>query len=113
MSEDRDILERIAIALEQLVLEYMDQHPRGPVSVERPPAPAPTGPAGPEPPPIAPYVAPPPAVPQGVPQPLATPVFIEGSVHAQGHKPLKVNKRGLYCPTKMPDGSWCPWRVSP
>lgn len=29
-----------------------------------------------------------------------------GDVHAEGHRPLGMNKRGLYCPTKTPDG-WC------
>ena len=33
-----------------------------------------------------------------------------GMVHQNGHKPLKVNPKGIYCPTKMPDDSWCAWR---
>lgn len=112
-------LERIATALEQLVLEFIEarlkapQAPQMPVAAMpfRPPAPAPQSP---EPPPVGVYDTKPPAGPvNGGPQPFATPVFIEGSVHATGHKPLKVNKRGLYCPTKLADDSWCPWRVSP
>lgn len=111
MSDDTAILERIAIALEQLVLEYMDHNPSAPKIVERPTAPAPMGPMSPEPPPVAPYAVQPPA-PGPIPQ-YQTPVFTVGSIHTQGHKPLKMNSRGLFCPTKMPDGSWCPWRVTP
>lgn len=111
-------LERIATALEQLVLEYMEARqkvagaPQMAVApqAQRPPAPPPQGP---EPPPVGQYETKPPAPPNGAPQPFATPVYIEGSVHASGHKPLKSNKRGLYCPTKLADDSWCPWRVSP
>lgn len=38
-----------------------------------------------------------------------------GQVHAQNHKPLKANARGLYCPTPIgqgPDGKslFCPFR---
>lgn len=36
----------------------------------------------------------------------------EGQVHVAGHKPLKTNARGLFCPTKVQDGSWCDWRAS-
>lgn len=111
MSDDTAILERIAIALEQLVLEYMDQHPSARAEVSRPTAPSPTGPVGPEPPPPAPYTTPPPA-PGPIPQ-YQTPVFVEGSIHAQGHNPLKMNRRGLFCPTKLQDGSWCQWKVAP
>lgn len=38
--------------------------------------------------------------------------WTEGQVHEQGHKPLRTNRRGLFCPTKMPDDSWCPWQPS-
>lgn len=35
----------------------------------------------------------------------------EGGVHTDGHNRLRARQSGaLYCPTKMPDGSWCPWR---
>lgn len=50
----------------------------------------------------------------GAPQPIrpaaqSRQTWAEGQVHAQGHKPLRTNKRGLFCPTKMPDGEWCDW----
>lgn len=112
-----DSLARIATALEQLVLEYMEaKHP--PQSPQTAPAPQAQRPPAPppfvtEPPPVGQYETKPPAVPNGGPIPFSSPVFIEGSVHASGHKPLKINKRGLYCPTKLTDGSWCQWRVTP
>ena len=110
-----DALERIATALEQLTLEYMEARnvSRAPQSAvapqgQRPPAPAPQMP---EPPPLGAYEQRPPA--NGAPLPYQAPVFAVGAIHMTGHKPLKTNSRGLFCPTKMPDGSWCPWRVTP
>lgn len=115
---DRDLWERIAIALEQLTLAYIDAHPLQAQTV-RPPAPSPIpamqvpqgGPVGPNPPPVAPYVVAPPAGP-----PAGTyqnPAYFEGSIHAPGHKPLKSGRGGLYCPSKLPDGNWCTFRVAP
>ena len=35
-----------------------------------------------------------------------------GDVHAPGHKALKGGaKGGLFCPTKLTDGSWCQFRA--
>jgi len=36
--------------------------------------------------------------------------WAEGQVHAANHRPLKTNARGLFCPTKLENGTWCPWR---
>jgi hypothetical protein len=36
----------------------------------------------------------------------------EGQSHDPAHKPLKTNARGLFCPTKLQDGTWCPWRAA-
>jgi len=33
----------------------------------------------------------------------------EGDVHTPGHKGLIRNARGFFCPTHLPDGSWCQW----
>jgi len=49
-------------------------------------------------------IAPPP------PQNIAPQGWYVGAVHTAGHKPLKANRTGLYCPTKLQDGSWCPWK---
>lgn len=35
-----------------------------------------------------------------------------GMKHQDDHKPLRLNARGIYCPTKMRDDSWCPWRAA-
>jgi hypothetical protein len=51
-------------------------------------------------------------------QPAATPAeraphggWLEGQVHAEGHKPLRARANGsLYCPTKLPNGAWCNWK---
>ena len=32
-----------------------------------------------------------------------------GDIHERGHKPLKMGKRGLFCPTKVDGDRWCPW----
>jgi ERF superfamily len=41
----------------------------------------------------------------------ATGGYSEGGVHTDGHNRLRARQSGaLYCPTKMPDGSWCSWR---
>lgn len=38
--------------------------------------------------------------------------FVEGQIHAQGHKALRARQNGsLYCPSKLPDGGWCPFRT--
>lgn len=37
----------------------------------------------------------------------------EGDVHQDGHKPLKTNARGLFCPTKLEDGAWCDFHPEP
>jgi hypothetical protein len=50
----------------------------------------------------------PPATP---PAPVTAAGPDEGFVHAPGHRPLRRNGRGLYCPTKMADDTWCPWRA--
>lgn len=51
------------------------------------------------------------------PAPVAAParMWAVGEVHQQGHKPLKSNRRGLFCPTSLgkdPNGEtiFCPWR---
>lgn len=46
-----------------------------------------------------------------VAQPVAR-TWDVGMKHQEDHKPLKVNARGLFCPTKMRDGSWCEWRAA-
>jgi hypothetical protein len=38
-----------------------------------------------------------------------TPVYKAGDRHDPTHNPLKVNAKGLFCPTKVGDG-WCDWR---
>jgi len=49
-------------------------------------------------------------VPPNPPQNTAPSGWFAGAVHTPGHKPLKANSKGLFCPTKLQDGSWCPWR---
>lgn len=40
--------------------------------------------------------------------------LVEGAVHADGHRPLKARQSGaLFCPTKLPNGTWCPFSVTP
>lgn len=66
-----------------------------------------TTPAGPLP--VQPQAVPAPRGGRGLPSPApARQTWHEGDVHTEGHKPLMVNKKGLYCPTKTPDG-WCPF----
>jgi hypothetical protein len=36
-------------------------------------------------------------------------VWREGDKHDPTHKPLLRNARGLFCGTKLPDGTWCQW----
>jgi hypothetical protein len=78
--------ERIAIALEQAALERLTPIP-----------PASHG---------VPSELPPP--PQAA-TPVARPIFRVGDVHTQGHNPIRESNKGQYCPTKMPDGTWCQW----
>lgn len=70
--------------------------------------------------------APPPAVYQPTPvpsaaapvyaPPVAAPVALGGltvgSIHIQGHKPLRQNSRGLFCPTRLADGSYCQFHTA-
>ena len=103
-------LERIATALEQMALErgadrarlfgFVNSDPNRPVDQE-PPLPTP-------PPnlPVQPIMQPLPPV-----QPAAAVRYQAGMTHAAGHKPLKENNRGLYCPTKLADGTWCQFAV--
>ena len=110
-------LERIATALEQIALEQM---PAG-LPTGEPPLPTPppelvqvSGPAQfnqppvmqPLPPLAAPFqfTGPAPAAVEG-------PRWSAGMNHTAGHKPLKENNRGLYCPTKLQDGTWCQFTV--
>jgi hypothetical protein len=51
-----------------------------------------------------------PAAPGGAPPSAGAPHggWLEGAVHATGHKPLRARANGsLYCPTKLQDGRWC------
>ena len=106
--------ERIAIALEQAALEYVakdaaqtftrmtghelppDQLPPPPVSV------APSGPSAAfresRDLPAQPFMP-------------MQPNWQAGMVHQNGHKPLKVNSRGLFCPTKLDNGEFCNWKA--
>lgn len=34
---------------------------------------------------------------------------LQAACPEHGSAKVKANKRGLYCATKMPDGTWCPW----
>jgi hypothetical protein len=34
----------------------------------------------------------------------------EGEKHDPEHKGVKPGRSGLYCPTKLGDGTWCQWR---
>lgn len=39
--------------------------------------------------------------------------WTEGQLHTPGHKPLRARQNGsLFCPSKMPDGGWCPFKTS-
>ena len=101
-------LERIATALEQMALNAIpvDALPTGEPPLPTPPADLPpTSPTAP----LSATV-----VNQTVPLPpvmAVAPRWAAGMNHAAGHKPLKENNRGLYCPTKLTDGSWCQWAV--
>jgi hypothetical protein len=82
---NEEILTRIAVALEQIALELASRSeppPRATTTLTPLPAPASAPPAR---------------------------QWAVGMVHAPDHKPLKENRRGLFCPTKLEDGSWCQW----
>ena len=100
MTDDRTAaaLERIATALEQMALNAI---PANALPTGEPPLPTP-------PPnlPVQPIMQPLPPV-----QPAAAVRYQAGMTHAAGHKPLKENNRGLYCPTKLADGTWCQFAV--
>ena len=120
-------LERIATALEQMALErgadrarlfgFVNSDPNRPVDQE-PPLPTPPADLPPTTPtaPLSQTVALPPVQPFQFTPPAPMPPgpaarWAAGMNHAAGHKPLKENNRGLYCPTKMPDGTWCQFTV--
>lgn len=81
------------------------------------PAPAPPPRVAPDEPPLPP---PPPieedgwaAVVAAAPQPAPHGGWKEGEVHEAGHRPLRARANGsLYCPTKLEDGRWCPWKTA-
>jgi hypothetical protein len=87
------MLTRIAVAVEQIALELANR-PQGSGLAQLPP--------------VRPQVMTAPLpVSQPIPQPAQANGWAVGAVHEPNHKPLKTNQRGLYCPTKLPDGSWC------
>lgn len=109
-------LERIAVALEQAALERLpaDDPFRAGLPTEEPPLPTPPNL------PIQPIMQPLPPV-QAAPFQFTPPApavveptfrYQAGMNHVAGHKPLKENNRGLYCPTKLQDGTWCQFTVS-
>lgn len=113
MNEERVAvaLERIATAVEQWVLEHPAEAKVAGFLTGEPPLPTPPADLPPTSP-TAPLSAT--IVNQTVPLPpvmAVAPRWAAGMNHAAGHKPLKENNRGLYCPTKLPDGSWCQWAV--
>ena len=119
-------LERIATALEQMALsqeslyvERLKFITEGPVALPTGEPPLPTPPPDLPMTPIIPpmgvpgYTVPLPPVVVAAPQSRPEPPYrwSAGMNHAAGHKPLKENNRGLYCPTKLPDGTWCQFAV--
>ena len=124
-SDDRTAaaLERIATALEQMALERVP--PLSAPFVMAPPddAPWPTTPPADLPPtsptaPLSQTVALPPVQPFQFTPPAPMPPgpaarWAAGMNHAAGHKPLKENSRGLYCPTRLQDGTYCTFAVKP
>lgn len=44
-----------------------------------------------------------------LPRPAGT-AYAPGDKHDPTHNELKMNRAGLYCPTRLPNGAWCPWR---
>ena len=113
MNEERVAvaLERIATAVEQWVLEHPAEAKAAGFLTGEPPLPEPPADLPPTTP-TAPQTAT--VVNQTVPLPpvmAVAPRWAAGMNHAAGHKPLKENNRGLYCPTKLTDGSWCQWAV--
>ena len=106
-------LDKLTIAVEKLVAvlkpsDLATFHQEAPRTAPEPRQ-ASSGPLDPEPPFPAEVLAPSAPIPQ-VPFPPMQPNWQAGMVHQNGHKPLKVNSKGIYCPTKMPDDSWCAWR---
>ena len=92
-------LERIATALEALVLAQLPASPPETAPAARELAPWDNAPM----PPARPYPAQAPTAPPGVP------LFRVGDVHTQGHNPIRESNKGQYCPTKLTDGTWCKW----
>jgi hypothetical protein len=39
--------------------------------------------------------------------------LVRGDKHDPTHKPLEQNARGLFCPTKLSDGTWCKFSAKP
>lgn len=59
-----------------------------------------------------------PARPTAAPAPATAPrtagAPAVGSIHADGHRPLKARPTGaLFCPTKLPNGTWCAFTATP
>ena len=53
------------------------------------------------------------AVVAAVPQPPPHGGWKEGEMHEPGHRALRARANGsLYCPTKLDDGRWCPFKPS-
>jgi ERF superfamily len=68
---------------------------------------------------LSPTITEPPLPPEPAftPQQIIPPAphggWIEGQLHTPGHKPLRARQNGsLFCPSKMPDGGWCPFKTS-
>ena len=104
--------ERIAIALEQAALESVAKDAAQTFTRitghDLPPEQLPPPPMSPSPEFLASRDLPAqPIVPQFAPM---QPNWQAGMVHQNGHKPLKVNSRGLFCPTKLDNGEFCNWK---
>jgi ERF superfamily len=64
----------------------------------------------PDEPPLPPEPA---FTPQQIIPPAPHGGWTEGQLHTPGHKPLRARQNGsLFCPSKMPDGGWCPFKTS-
>lgn len=105
-------LDKLTIALEKLVAvlkpgDLATFHQEAPRTAPEPRQ-ASTGPIDPEPP----FPAQAMAISAPIPQfPPMQPNWQAGMVHQNGHKPLKINARGLYCPSRMENGEWCKWHA--
>jgi hypothetical protein len=84
-------LERIATALEQGVLASLPD-----------PGLPPTASAWPEPPP--------PTAPPAGEFVFTGPVVSVAAGECPVHHKARAGTKGLYCPTKLPDGTWCQWK---